>query len=303
MVTAARHLLLATLVARPLAAAEPAPQLCTPAAWASDQYESHPTFSPDGREAFFMRSNREFSHYRLMHSRFENGAWTPPVEPPFAGPPAVLEADPSLSADGRTLYFLSSRLGHSEGRGIYDLDIWQVDRRPDGGWGEARRLPAPVNSGESELCPRLQPDGRLLFGSARPGGFGKTDIYLATPGSNGSWGVENLGPDINSAEDEYEAEISRDGSTLILVSNRQTRSHLFRFAREGGRWVPRGRLPGYDAVFQTGPLFSPKGDRLLFGQAHADRSGEMFLLDLTPHPDRAWPPGFPPQASAATRTR
>ncbi len=44
-------------------------------------------------------------------------------------------------------------------------------------------------------------------------------------------------------------------------------------------------------VFQVGPLLSPGADRLLFAQAHGDRSGELFTFDLKPAGDSpAWPP-------------
>ncbi len=57
--------------------------------------------------------------------------------------------------------------------------------------------------------PRPQPDGSLVFGSARVGGHGGHDIYRARLGSGGRQ-VENLGPPVNTKFNEYEAEVSRD---------------------------------------------------------------------------------------------
>lgn len=296
--------LLPCCLAAVLTAAEPgaAPaSRWTPSAWASDQYESHPTFTPDGQEAFFMRSDRNFANYRILHSRLVDGVWSRPSEPAFAGPAGVLEGDPFLSADGRQLLFLSSRHGLARGRGNDDLDIWRVERREDGTWGEAQRLPEPVNSDTSELFPRLLADGRLVFGSHRSGGAGGVDIWFATPQSDGSWRVENAGPAINSPGDEYEAEVSRDLRTLILVARRPQRSHLYRYELVRGVWEARGQIAAFEQVFQTGPLLSPKGDRLLFAQADAERSGEIFLLDLSPQPDRSWPPGT--EAAPARREK
>src|SRR5687767_847920 len=45
----------------------------TPAEIATDRYESSPTFTPDGREIFFMSSDTGFDHYRILWSRCENG--------------------------------------------------------------------------------------------------------------------------------------------------------------------------------------------------------------------------------------
>ena len=83
--------------------------------------------------------------------------------------------------------------------------------------------------------------------------------------------------------------ISQDGRTLVAVVDRGDRSHLYKFEREGGHWVERGRIPAHPNVFQVGPLLSPDAHRLLFAQAHGARSGELFLIDLVKEPDERWP--------------
>lgn len=271
-----------------------APQRWAPAGIASDQYESSPTFSPDGRELYFMRSDRNFAQWRLLHSRCTASGWSPPRPPAFAAVRAGLDADPSFSADGRRLYFVSAR--HDPAG--EDLDIHYVEREPGGDWGEPVRLPAPVNSAASELLPRALADGRLLFGSARAGGLGQGDLYLAAPTPDGGWQVRNLGAPVSSAANEYEAELSRDGRELVAVIDRGDRSHLYRFRLQGGRWRETGKVPTRADVFQVGPLLSPRGDRLLFAQADGERSGEFFLVDLVAHPDRSWPPDCPPRAAS-----
>ena len=67
-----------------------------------------------------------------------------------------------------------------------------------------------MNSPHTELLPREQPDGRLLFGSDRPGGPGGRDLFLATPPADGQWRVEPLPAPVNSPADEYEADLSTD---------------------------------------------------------------------------------------------
>jgi Tol biopolymer transport system component len=285
--------LLLALASLPASAAGQTPQRWTPPALASDQYESSPAFTADGREIFFMRSDTRFQGYRILWSRCEGGQWTAPREAPFAAPPPILEADPFVTPDGKRLYYVSSRHAYQNGKGNEDLDIWAVDRQDDGRWSPPQRLPEPVNSTESELLPRQTADGRLVFGSSRAGGLGKTDIYMATRRSDGSWLVENLGAPVNTAGDEYEAEISRDGKMLIVVADRGDRSHLYRFALESGRWVEKGRIPAAPDVFQVGPLLSPHGDLLLFAQADGDRSGEIFQIPLAPDPVEGWPPSCP----------
>jgi len=283
-------LLLCALSPNRAHADEAAASRWTPLPLSSDQYESSPTFTADGREIFFMRSDTRFQGYRLLWSRCEKGQWTAPSAAPFAAPSPILEGDPFVTPDGKRLYYVSSRHAYQNGRGNEDLDVWYVDRQADGSWSPPMRLPEPINSAESELLPRLTAEGRLVFGSSRPGGLGKTDIYIATPRSDGSWKVENLGAPVNTAGEEYEADISRDGKTLIVVADRGDRSHLYRFTYENGRWVEKGRIPASPDVFQVGPLLSPRGDRLLFAQADGDRSGEIFEIDLSPGSSQDWPP-------------
>lgn len=267
-----------------LLAAVAAARLWTPASIASDQYEATPTFTPDGREMYFMQSDPRFERYRLVWSRCENGAWSKPAPAPFAAPD-VQEGDPGVTPDGNRLYFISMR---HDPRGE-DFDIWYVERTSGGAWSKPQRLPEPVNSKGSELLPRADREGRLYFGSDRPGGFGKGDIYVATQSADGAWTVRNVGPPVSTAAYEYEAEISHDGRTLVAVVDRGDRSHLYRFERSGNRWIERERIPALANVFQVGPLLSPAADRLLFAQADRARSGELFLIDLVERPDERWP--------------
>ena len=256
----------------------------TPPALSTDQYESSAVFSPDGRELAFFRAPPAFDRYRLLISTCEGGQWGAPREPAFAGPAPALETDPAYSPDGAWLYYASDRTTPG------DLDIWRVARLADGRWGEPERLPAPVNTPHTELLPRPLADGRLLFGSHRPGGVGGRDLWFATPHDDGRWKVTPLPTPVNTAGDEYEADLSRDGRVLVVVANRGTRSHLYVYDREDDGWRQRGRVPARDDVFQVGPLLSPDGKRVLFAQADGAASGEFFVVDLVPGADPAWPP-------------
>lgn len=260
----------------------------TPPGISTDQYESTATFTPDGSEMFFMLGDPRFERYRVMWSRCSGAAWTPPESPSFAAPEPVLEADPFVTPDGSRLYFISTR--QNQGGKDEDFDIWYVDREADGSWLRAQRLPEPVNSAGSELLPRATVSGRLYFGSDRPGGSGQGDIYVATPDAKGAWRVDNVGPPVSTAAFEYEADVSRDERSMIVVADRGDRSRLYHFQKRNEQWIERGRIPARPDVFQVGPLLSPQADRLLFAQADDERSGELFVIDLSANPDTSWPP-------------
>lgn len=261
------------------------PTIWTPSALSSAAYESTPTFAPDGRELVYMSASPDFTNWRLLLSRCERGRWTPGLSPPFAAPAPVIEADPGYTPDGKGLYFVSAR--HDPAN--QDFDIWYVTRAADGRWGTPERLPAPVNSPYAELLPRMDRNGRLYFGSSRPGGHGLGDIYVAERRAGASWRVRNLGPPVSTAANEFEAEVSHDGRSLIVVADRGNRSHLYRFDATAAGWRETGTVSADSSVFQVGPLLSPDAATLLFAQADETRSGEIFRVDLAGRPSPSWP--------------
>lgn len=258
----------------------------TPQGVSSELFESHAAFDPQTGELYFVRSSKSFSGWRILTARCEAHGWSVPRDAPFAG--KGIEADPYFTSDGRSVYFISSRAtGSTQSK---DLDIWKADRNSDGHWAEPVLLPAPVSSSEAEWFPRLGPDGWLYFGSNRPGGFGKNDIWRARQIRPGSWTVENLGPAINTAGDEYEPLPSPDGKMLILNAS----GGMFVSNRSGDGWSPRKLLgPAMNSNgSEIGAVFSPSGHSLLFARdTGAPLSGEFFIWRLEGH--ESWPPACP----------
>ncbi len=262
------------LLACACASSQPAVSPWSTAPVSSSQFESHPAFDPLTGDLYFVRSAPDFSGWRIMVSAcLPDRTRGAPQLPSFAGADGA-EADPFFTQDGRTLYFVSSRA--EDGRPQRELDIWRITREGENAWGAPQRLSPPVNSEGQEWFPRLASDGWLYFGSDRRGGHGRTDIYRAMPDEVGGWRVENLGPNINSAGDEHEAEISADGRRMILMADGDLYESRFR----GGRWRARERL---DATINTpamevGPLLSPDGRFFLFARDSGDASlsGEIY---------------------------
>jgi hypothetical protein len=257
-----------------------------PAGISSPQWESHPAFDPVNRDFYFVRSSPKFEGWRLLVSHCTAAGWSEPRPPAFADPGAA-EADPWFTPDGGTLYFISAR--KFAGKKGNDLDIWRVTRQGEG-WGPPERLPDPVNSEKTEWFPRLSADGRLYFGSNRDGGLGGNDIWRATTQPDGRWAVENLGPGVNTAGDEYEPLPSADGQTLLVA----TADGFFRSHRVGDGWPSREKLGAGVNVNGTeiGPLFSPEGGAVLFSRdAGSPDSGEFFVWRERGTED--WPPDCP----------
>jgi hypothetical protein len=256
----------------------------------SDQFESHAAFDPRGTDLYFVRSSPSFEGWRILLSHCGPAGWSKPESPAFAGD--GVEADPWFTPDGRTLYFISTR--STDGIKRKDLDIWRVERTAAGKWGTPMRLPEPVNSTAVEWFPRLAADGTLYFGSSRPGGIGKNDIWRARPDGKGGWTVANLGPNINTAGEEYEPLIAPDGASMIFMAD----GGLWQSNRVGEGWSPRVKLPPEIDVngSEIGAAFSPSGRTLLFARdLGGTQSGEFFVAHLRGKED--WPRPCPAPAA------
>ena len=111
---------------------------------------------------------------------------------------AALDGCPFVAQRDDILYFASGRAGGAGG-----LDIWFSVRGESGAWGEPVNF-AAVNSPADDFCPAAHRNGRtFLFVSARAGGCGSADIYMARRHETKGWSAPaNLGCTINSAAGE-----------------------------------------------------------------------------------------------------
>jgi hypothetical protein len=250
----------------------------------SPMWESHPAIDPLTGDLWFVRSDRNFEGWRILTSHCGvDGRWSEPKATPFAR--AGLEADPYFSADGRTLYFISTRAIGSGTSGA--LDIWRADRDGAGRWGVPERLPAPVNSPEAEWFPRPAPDGWLYFGSRRPGGKGKDDVWRARQDAKGAWRVENVAG-LNSAGAEYEFQPAPDGRWGVLATD----DGLYRVAKDGKGWRRAEKFGPPVNVDKTGigPMIAPDGKSFVYSRdAGGEQSGELFVVRFDGAP-KDWPP-------------
>lgn len=264
-----------------LLAMSSSPQVWSAPPVSSDQFEAYAAFDPWTRDLWFVRSKPDFTGWRIKVSRCGHAGWEEAVDSPVAGD--GVEADPWFTADGRTLWFISTR--STDGVRKPDLDIWRAIRGKNGRWGTPERLPEPLNSSGREWFPRIASDGWLYFGSDRAGGLGKTDIWRARQQKDGRWVVENAGPSLNTAADEYEPLPAPNGKWMLLG----TGNGYYRSERGPNGWNLRERLgPAINANgSETGATFSPKGKSWLFARDLKDgRSGELMLVGGADN----WPP-------------
>lgn len=238
----------------------------------SPLWESHPAMDPATGDLWFARSDKTFSGWRIFTSHCRDGRWSNPQPMPIAG--RGLEADPWFSPDGRTVWFISTRSSGSEQSAA--LDIWRAQRNAKGVWQAPERLPSPVNSNAAEWFPRPAADGWLYFGSRRPGGQGKDDIWRVRREAGGAWRVENAGPGLNSADAEYEFQPSSDGRWGILATDKG----MYRVVAGPDGWH-RAEKFAHDINAngtEIGPMMTPDGHGFVFSRdGGGSDSGEFFL--------------------------
>jgi len=220
--SAVSFLIIGSLAAQnaPYDSTKPLPKatLFAPGVISTGDYESHPTFTTDGREVYFLKMAPNFSRWSIFVSRYKNGSWSQPEVAPFSG--QYQDADPYITADGKHFYFISDRPLESGGQRQSNHDIWVMDKT-DSGWSAPRHLPAPVNSDADEFYPIALRNGTLYFGSQRKEADGVGDIYRAVPERNGTYIVENLGPPVNTGAGEYEAFVTEDERLMLLAITRR----------------------------------------------------------------------------------
>jgi OmpA-OmpF porin, OOP family len=167
------------------------------------------TISADGRKLIFTScGDRGYSgNCDLFESVKTGDQWSKPVNLGLNVNSGDWESHPTLSADGRTLYFVSDRRG-----GFGRNDIWYTTLGENGKWTKARNLGEPVNTQYDERSPFIHVNGKTLyFASNGLVGYGGYDIFY-TEKTGEMWSKPiNMGSPVNNHEDQYSLFISADG--------------------------------------------------------------------------------------------
>lgn len=168
------------------------------------------TISADGRKLIFTSCEGRggLGSCDLYESRKTGGKWTRPRNLGSNVNSSEWESQPSLSADGRTLYFVSDRRG-----GYGRRDIWVSHLTADGKWMKAVNAGKQINTVYEEISPFIHVNNRALyFASNGLTGFGGFDIFYVERDSSGNWSSpKNIGSPLNNHEDQFSLFITADG--------------------------------------------------------------------------------------------
>lgn len=153
--------------------------------------------------------------------------WTPLVNMgPNINTKDGWEAQPSLSADGKLLFFTSFR------KGSRDNDIYLSERQEDGTWGIAKPFDV-INTNGKDKSPFFHQDGETLYfvssSTYSRKGMGGLDIFYIRKENNGWTKPENIGYPINSEKDELGLFVSTSGKVAYYSSDKDGDWNIYAF--------------------------------------------------------------------------
>ena len=184
-----------------------------------------------------------------------NNEWSKPKIAPFSTP-NYSDADPFLSKDGNSIYFISKRPTHKNDKKL-DWNIWVANRINDK-WSEPKPLPNPINLDDSnEYFFSISDKGNVFFSSNRKGGNGSFDIYTAKIiGENNFSEPKNVGKPISTEKYEFDPYISPDESFILFSINEKGNSSLYFSTKdEKNNWTEPQNLG--DKINVTKQDFAP----------------------------------------------
>lgn len=190
------------------------------------------TISADGNILIFTSCDTpdSFGSCDLYITEKVSGVWQKPVNMGKNVNTRYWDSQPSLSADGRVLFFSSNRKDGYGGN-----DIWYTERKEDGTWAEALNVGPHVNTPKDEVSPFIFFNNEVLFfASDGHVGFGGKDLYMSRFEHGGFGEPVNLGYPINDQNDQLALFITAQKDYAYYTENAYTAgkvdsSFIYRF--------------------------------------------------------------------------
>lgn len=250
--------------------------------------EYYPSFTVDQKEIIFTRDIPDTRSIEGHQEDFFIAGWKDSVwlSAKNAGMPlnsGLNEGAPSISADGRVLFFTACE--RPDGKG--SCDIYLSQRMPDGSWSKPLNIGGPINTGDWESQPSFSSDGKTLYfvrGSYDASRNRQYDIYMSVFQTDMTWSAPvRLGENINTPLQEESVFIHPDNQTLYFSSTGHSGMGgldiFYSRKQEDGSWGKPVNL-GYPIntnADENSLVVSADGKKAYFA---SDRKGGFGKLDL-----------------------
>jgi Tol biopolymer transport system component len=190
------------------------PKIFAPGIISTGKEELNLTISPNGKEILFTETENRI--HTIMTIKMVNGVWTSRKPVSFSG--KYSDVDPFFSRDGKRIYFSSHRpiIKNDDPK---DSDLWYVEKKANGRWGEPVHISSLATSGKHDFYTSISDNGNLYF-SIFEDGFKGGNIYK-TKMVNGKFEKSVMIKNgISSIHTEHDPYIAKDESFLLFTSNR-----------------------------------------------------------------------------------
>jgi outer membrane protein OmpA-like peptidoglycan-associated protein len=200
-------------------------------------YDGPLSFNTSGDIIFFTRTNLKGGkpkqgkdgkvHLKIYTAEYQSDKqkWSDAKELPFCSSDFDC-LHPSVSSDGKRLYFASNRPGSLGGMDLF-VSFWQQDK-----WGEPVNLGPKVNTVKDEFFPHIHADGTLFFATNGRKAYGGLDIFAIKKTAEAWLEPVALPEPINSASDDFGIIVNENKKMGFFSSNRasgQGDDDIFRF--------------------------------------------------------------------------
>ena len=193
--------------------------------------EGTPSFSPDGNTMYYTYCAQDPEGPRTAEiyiSTRSSAKWGKGTRATIVKDSVTALGHPSISPDGKYLYFVSDAVGGLGGKDIFRARVAGND------FGPMENLGEEINTPGDEMFPYVRDSVTLYFASNGHPGMGGLDLFKATQDSTGKWKVENLGAPINSMADDFGITFAGKEERGFFCSNRNDArgyDHIYSFER------------------------------------------------------------------------
>lgn len=193
--------------------------------------EGTPSFSPDGNTMYYTYCAQDPEGPRTAEiyiSTRSSAKWGKGTRATIVKDSVTALGHPSISPDGKYLYFVSDAVGGFGGKDIFRARVAGND------FGPMENLGEEINTPGDEMFPYVRDSVTLFFASNGHPGMGGLDLFKATQDSTGKWKVENLGAPINSMADDFGITFAGKEERGFFCSNRNDArgyDHIYSFER------------------------------------------------------------------------